>query len=353
MTAIARTYLDLMGSRNLPWITPHNYQKLFVFIGAPEPGPCNSLPNPVQVFRPPIERHFSCYFVEGLPGGDFIKKLCGPKIPFQVPWPSKAGGHPGPIRASLLDSRGATIFEDTFEVSPLSEPRDGPRRHVFTITVPELDGAKRLIVTHGDKVIEDSELSQTPVAFDAKASMLDGSTLAVRVEWVLSPEDGKAPVFVRASSDDGRSWTAFNVPAGARQLDIDPASLPPGDSCVVEVLAGERLRTSSWRSARMPVRTGRDALIVLWPRDDSQVAYGEAIELVATTTYGAGYSEVVWSSDRDGDLGVGGYQLARLSPGRHVLSVRRGGCGEQVRAGVVRVANPPAPRPRRPSSGFR
>jgi hypothetical protein len=251
---------------------------------------------------------------------------------------------PGPIRVTLLDSRGATIFEDTFKLWTLSEPHDAPRQRGFWITVPEFDGATRLVVTHGDKVIEDSELALQPIAFKAKAWLSDSPTPTVHVEWALSPEDAKAPVFVRASSDEGRSWTAFNVPRGAKRIDIDPASLPPGNGCVVEALAGNRLRTASWRSARLPVQTGRDALIVLAPGDDTRVRYGEAIELVAITTYGAGSEEIIWSSDRDGDLGVGGYQLVRLSPGRHVLSVRRGSCGKQTKGGVVRVVHPSGTR---------
>jgi hypothetical protein len=54
-------------------------------------------------------------------------------------------------------------------------------------------------------------------------------------------------------------------------------------------------------------------------------------------TYAAGYGESIWSSDRDGDLGTGGYQAVRLSPGKHRLTVRRGPCGERLPAGVVEV----------------
>ena len=341
----SQTAFDIMGYDVPRWISPHNYQKLFSAVGAPKPGPCSRLPSPFILDRPPRDRYFTCYFVEGLLGEDFIRKLCGPAIPLLPPW--RPLDPPGPIRITLLDARGVTIFQDTFEISTLSEPHDAPRPREFWITVPEINGATRLVVTHGDQVIEDSELVLRPVGFEAKAGLLDGPTQTVRVEWTLSPEDATVPVFIRVSSDDGRSWTAFNVPSGATQIDIDPASLPPGNGCVVEVLAGDRLGTTSWRSAHMPVQTGRDALIILAPRQDNRVKYGEAIELIATTTYGAGYDDLIWSSDRDGDLGAGGYQLARLSPGRHVLSVRRGEGGKQVRASVVQVVNRPTPLTRK------
>ena len=74
---------------------------------------------------------------------------------------------------------------------------------------------------------------------------------------------------------------------------------------------------------------------VLRPRGATTVAYGEEIALSAVSTYGPGYGETIWSSDRDGDLGTGGYQVVRLSPGRHLLTVRRGPYGERVPGAVV------------------
>jgi hypothetical protein len=106
---------------------------------------------------------------------------------------------------------------------------------------------------------------------------------------------------------------------------------------LVEVLAGAQLHTTSWRSERLSVATGRDELLVLQPRGDISTAHGEEIALSAVSTYGTGYRECIWSSDRDGDLGTGGYQVVRLSPGKHRLTVRRGPCGERVPSRVVEV----------------
>jgi hypothetical protein len=340
LATIAPSTFDFMGYDVPRWVAPYQYLKLFSLVGAPRPGPCSILPFPSQVFRDPHIRQFSCVYVEDAPGGEFIKKLCGPKIPPEFPWPPK-GGPPGPIRASLLDANGSTIFEETFELSSFSEPAFDPPRHLFTITLPELDGAERLVVTHGDRVIEDSELTRTPVAFEADARVTAEPNALVHVEWRLSRENAGAPVFVRASSDGGRTWTAFNVTRDASALDIDPGSLPPGDTCLVEVLAGEQLSTSSWTSPELPIRTGRDELLVLRPRGKPRVGYGELLELAAVTTYGAADEQLVWSSDRDGDLGVGGYQLVRLSPGQHALSVRRGATGKPIRGATVRVTGPP------------
>ncbi|MGH9257498.1 MAG: hypothetical protein ACRD3C_23290, partial [Vicinamibacterales bacterium] len=201
-----------------------------------------------MVFFPEVHKQFICHYVVGLPGEGVIGKICGPKIKVEFPPPLKRDGLTWPFRVTVLDGQGATLFTDTFEATPLfedvadiaslSELPTGSPRYQFAISIPELDGARRLIVEYGGKVIEDIELSAKPVAFRARAHVLDGSIPMVRVEWTLSPEGAHARVFVRASSDNGRSWTAFNVPIGVTHLDFDAGSLPPGDDCVVEVLAG-------------------------------------------------------------------------------------------------------------------
>jgi hypothetical protein len=343
-----RTHLDIMNYGAPRWISPYTYLNLFQAVGAPKGhDPCRITLPPVKVFYPEVYKVFICHYVVGLPDESVIGKICGPKIKVQFPPLLKREGIKYPIRARLLDAQEATIFEDIFEITPLvedlvdpasiSDAHIAPQRYQFAISVPDLDGAKRLIVTYEDQVIEDIELSAAPVAFDARAYLLDDAIPTVRVEWSLSPEEADVPVFIRASSDNGLSWTALNTPIGATQLDFDPASLPPGDGCMVEVLAGTQLRTTSWRSDYISVPTGRDELLVLRPWGETTVAYGEDIILSAVTTYGSGYEEIIWSSDRDGDLGKGGYQLVRLSPGKHLLSIRRGLNGKQVSSAVVEV----------------
>ena len=332
-------WFDFMGYANQRWISPYNDANLFSLIGPPVPGPCSAPSLPEKIFIPPKQRFFVCAYAEDEPGGGFLGKICGPKIPLEFDWPPP-DGPPDPIRAALLDARGETIFEDTFGLSSYSEPADGPARRLFTITMPELAAAERLVVTLGDQVVEDTVLSRSPVAFEARAAVVDDETATVRVEWTLSPEAADAPVWVRTSTDEGRSWTAFSVPAGATYRDIDRASLPPGSHCLVEVLAGERLQTAAWRSDPLPLHPRRESVVVLRPEGTIKAEYGVPLELAAVTSSGAGSQGIHWSSDRDGELGEGGYQLAMLSPGRHVLSVRLGAAGERRRAAVVRVAAP-------------
>ena len=88
---------------------------------------------------------------------------------------------------------------------------------------------------------------------------------------------------------------AFNVTIGAKHLELDASSLPPGEGCVVEVLAGAQLHTTSWISEQISVPTEHDELLVLRPSGVTTLAYGEEIALAAISTYGSGYVESIWS----------------------------------------------------------
>jgi hypothetical protein len=350
--APARSVFDVMSYGDTKWISPYTYVNLFQTIGAlTASGGCPSAALPPQgEFYPEINRRFDCYFVAGLPHGDILRAICGPKLPVLFPpLPFKVPGSPLPGRATVLGHDNQSLWTEPFEAGSaiaddvLLTP-DAAEAHVhrrwpaFSISVPEINGAARLLVEYEGKVIEDSELSSKPVPLRANAYVLDGKRPAVRAEWVLDPDDQAVPVFVRASSDGGKSWTAFNVPDGATQRDIDLMYLPVGDSCTVEVLAGARLRTTAWRSEALPVRTGYESLVVLQPCGEARVDFGVGVALSAVSANGAGFHEIIWSSHRDGDIGSGGHLVASLSPGTHRLSVRRGPCGKRVPAGLVRVA---------------
>jgi hypothetical protein len=92
----------------------------------------------------------------GLPNDDFLAKICGPKLKVGFPPSPKREGLPRAVRVTVLDGRGDTLFTDKFEAAPLLEgvadvasssgSDAGPRRYQFVISVPDLDGATRLIV---------------------------------------------------------------------------------------------------------------------------------------------------------------------------------------------------------------
>ena len=74
-----------------------------------------------DLFFPEIHKQFICHYVVGLPGEGVIRKICGPKIKVQFPPPLKDEGLTWPVRVTVLDGQGATLFKDTFEAKPLFE----------------------------------------------------------------------------------------------------------------------------------------------------------------------------------------------------------------------------------------
>lgn len=350
--AVAPERFDVLSYDEPRWISPHYYRRIFDWVGLPRAGRCGQIPGPAGTSAPPPipfpghrQRYFDCYYVEGLPGG-FDQRFCGPKIPWPQllpPWPKGPLPQEGPVRAFLFDKLGKTIFSGSFDLAHLSETVEDRAPAGFVIRLPELDDAARLRVTLGERVIEDSELDRKPVALVAKAWLIKEPRPKVRVEWSVDDDAAGLPVFVRASCDHGASWTAFNVPGGAQRLDVDIDAMPPGDHCIVELLAGARLRTTTWRSDPLPVRTGREQLLVLEPRERTLVDYGQPVRLWAIRLHGGHAEDLAWYSDRDGALGSGEHLLVTLSVGRHRLSVRSAGSDLTEEVGEVRVQKPKLP----------
>ena len=178
-TVPPRTNLDIMNYGAPRWISPYTYSNLFRAVGAPPKvhDPCRVTLPPRELLFPEVYKQFIRHYLVGLPGEGVIGKLSGPRIKVQFP-PLKREGPTGSVRVTVLDGQGATLFKDTFEATPLfedvadiaslSESHADPARYQFAISVPDLAGAKRLIVEYGGKVIEDIGLSAKPVDVRAR-----------------------------------------------------------------------------------------------------------------------------------------------------------------------------------------
>jgi hypothetical protein len=96
-----------------------------------------------------------------------------------------------------------------------------------------------------------------------------------------------------------------------------------------------RLYVGIW----LAVAVGRSGLIIIRPHGKLSVGMGNVVELIASTHQGSGSEGIIWSSDRDGELGIGAHLvIVSLSPGHHQIAARLGPCGARHEAAVVDVA---------------
>src|SRR5262249_46376824 len=102
--------------------------------------------------------------------------------------------------------------------------------------------------------------------------------------------------------------------------------LPGGQECLFQVLASSGLRTAVATSEAFTVPHKGYQPYIITPVHDAVFSAGDTVELLGggfSPSFGTSqYEDVSWSSNRDGNLGVG-YQLVahRLSPGRHRITL--------------------------------
>ena len=328
----ATTY-DLMAYNGPQWISPHNYLKLFDCVGSPK------LPTVLPLLPEIRDRpeYFLCYWMDG-PAGGLLKKVCGPHIPWDRPWWPPTQSHLLPFEVQLFGADDQMLASGAFAPQPIYPPRDDKMFQAFRVRMPWNPDARRIVLLFEGKVVDARAVSATAPRVKGAVELPDKKGDSISITWEVASKEELQGMYVRASIDGGNTWTAFNVASGAGQLNIAIDSLPVGDSVIVQVFAVAGMRTGSWTSEELPLMVGRSGLIIIRPLGTLSVGRGDAVELIATTHRGSESDGIIWSSNRDGELGVGAHLItSSLSPGRHSLAARLGPCGTRYEAAVVDV----------------
>lgn len=329
----ATTY-DMMAYDVPPWISPHNYLRLFDCVGSPK---LPAMPPLLPELRDRPE-YFLCYWMDG-PSGNLLKKVCGPHIPLDRPWWPPTKTSLLPFEVKILGADDQVLATGAFAPQPIYPPRDGKMFQAFRIRMPWNPDARRIVLLFEGKVVDSRPVSATAPKVKGAIELPDTKRSFISITWELASTDELPSMFVRASVDGGNSWTAFNVASGEQQLNIATSSLPVGDSVIVQIFAVAGMRTGSWTSNRLPLLVGRSGLMIIRPHGKLSVGIGNAVELIASTHHGSGSEGIIWSSDRNGELGIGAHLVVvSLSPGRHQITARLDPCGTKYEAAVVDVA---------------
>ncbi|WP_207540954.1 hypothetical protein [Sabulicella rubraurantiaca] len=271
-----------------------------------------------------------------------------------------AGQDESPISIDLLDADDRILA--THHAYPIrSEPgrcgchggrggvpkgREPFLSFVEAIPLPEREVA-RISFHTGDAPLLVVEAGDPPyIALVGPEQQEDG--LHLRLE--VSGSDERISTVILFTGDGGETWipVAEDPPTDVL-LVIDPAQLPGGQRCRFRAVATARLRSATAETGEFELpRRGR-GLFVRAEADPCARGWVRLHALIDVRGLGAvPPQDVRWESDRDGDLGQGFEQAARLSDGRHVISASiPDGLGGRVteRAIIIVGGRPPQTLP--------
>lgn len=147
-------------------------------------------------------------------------------------------------------------------------------------------------------------------------------------------------------SVDGERWIPVALRLDAHRLDVDTDELPGGDRCLLRVTATDGVRSASAQSEPFSVPLKRCRSFIVHPHDGG--VYSGEVLLAGNGWWLEGdrpeVDQLLWVSDVDGTVGRGRSVLARLSAGRHRITLVAGR-GDRAGSSDVRVVITEAAHP--------
>jgi len=205
---------------------------------------------------------------------------------------------------------------DFFKPLPFEE---GTARVVFTCDAGEGCERKELLA-----VDVPSEPPKVRIVSPEGGGQLSGK---VRVAWEGQSDDKLLHYLLRYSNNGGQSWRVVAPTLRVTEYIVDLDRLPGGEKCQFQVLATEGIRTGMAISKPFSVPQKPRETTIISPPTGAVVVPGQTVTLVGESfspDIGSAHpSEMQWSSDLDGQLGVGQeINLSTLRLGLHKISLQ-------------------------------
>ena len=208
----------------------------------------------------------------------------------------------------------------------------------FALTVPFPPTAQRIVLTHGAATVATRTISDhAPLVV---ASLPTGDVTKT-VNWAALDQDNDPLSYsILYSNDNKRSWYALATELTATTYSLDTGTLPGGTAAYVRILASDGVNTGQADAGPFVVAGKPPTALISAPADGATVAPGQAVLLI-----GDGFDpedgslpddRFIWTSNRDGVLGMGPTVERTLSGGTHTITLTVGDSqGNQATASIV------------------
>jgi hypothetical protein len=157
------------------------------------------------------------------------------------------------------------------------------------------------------------------------------------LRWSADGDPPPVQFRVRYSNDDGQRWQAMVRPTTERQVEVNLDEFPGGERCRIAVLATNGTRSQEAISEPFAVRVKPCQPMIQSPPPGARLATGDTV-LIGNgwwlETMRPELDALVWTSDRQGELGRGRTVHVSLTPGHHRITLR---AGSDARAGETTV----------------
>ena len=148
----------------------------------------------------------------------------------------------------------------------------------------------------------------------------------VDLRWHLVADKLDRLMFLlRYTWDGGRNWQPVNIGLAWRSCRVDLDRLPGGEDCRFQILASTTLQTATAETVPFRVRRKPRRARIYGGRQPRRLCRGGVLELAGVAHSPDGFasdSELVWTSNRQGHLGMGAHlMIYDLAAGDHEITL--------------------------------
>ncbi len=226
------------------------------------------------------------------------------------------------------DLEGQALGEDCFDVDFVGDEGVLLDTMPFHVAVPWQVNTTRVKLMHGASVLDEQRVSANAptVTVSTSGSGVDAGD-PVRVTWSGADPDADSLTYeLLYSGDGGVSWLPVTGLITDTTYLLDRSGLPGGDQSLVRVRVTDGVNTSQADSALFSVNRKAPSALIYTPLAETLLLPGEDIILT-----GRGWdpedgtlpdAALIWSSDKDGNLGSGASRSVTLTPGVHNIVLK-------------------------------
>jgi len=267
--------------------------------------------------------------------------------------PSLKTGRWTPYAIELRDCHNKVLHAQRVWLSDPHNDLDSASISFFK-PIPFHEDTARVVFTCGTAgMCEQKELLSVDVPRDAPevriVSPCGGEQLAgsISVTWEADFHHQPLTFLLQYSNDAGQTWRTIAPRLRVKEYNVNLDQLPGGEQCQFQVLATEGIRTGVAVSHPFSVAQKGRATVIVAPTPQTVLTRGQAVHLIGesySADAGSAHpSQLQWTSDIDGPLGVGQeLHITSLRPGQHTISLRApdGYGGESVVSIQIEVETP-------------
>ena len=265
---------------------------------------------------------------------------------------------PGDYTLRLFTTGGIEILAAPFQPDAFIEADPVPIARTnasFRFVLPQTMPISGIEIDHGATVLLRRNLSahapELHITSPTTGTVVDGDELTL--QWNSSDLDGDALRYtVDLSSDGGATWSTAGYNLDATTLTFSTASIHGSTNSMLRVTASDGMRISS-DQVTFVIPDHPPTVVILTPDVGATLAGDQPAYLSAGVSDAEDGvldgASVVWTSDRDGQLGTGALlsvSPADLSEGQHLITVTAtDSAGHAVTAAeTISIAHSDAPR---------